>query len=467
MSLPTTNGGLLRAGLCLALVLTPPLWSSGAVAQQGQADLQSLERALIEDRAKAAALRKATETLSAEIEDLRGKAIAAAGRTQSLEDEIDQTVARLAELDRQEQEKTERLQKRRLQLARTLGALQRMALQPPEAALTRAQRPIDSARAAMLLQVAVPTLEERAGLLREELRDLAVLRAEIAIKRDGLSAARGALKTERDRLSAVLARKADLQKSTESERLETEKRIEQLAEEAVDLRELMERLEAEAERERRLAEERRLMEAQRRAEEARRAEERRLAEELRQAEARAAEKERRAAEERRLAAEARRAAEEAEAAEKAQQTARLAPPRSLRPFPEQGASLNMPMRGEIVRLYGQPGSTQGETAKGISIRGRPGAQIVAPFDGRIAYAGEFRGYGQILIIDHGERYHTILAGLDRIDAVVGQWVLAGEPVARMSDLAGRNPELYLELRRTGEAINPLPWLATNDDKVRG
>ena len=131
------------------------------------------------------------------------------------------------------------------------------------------------------------------------------------------------------------------------------------------------------------------------------------------------------------------------------------------------ASLTVPVRGEVVRLYGQEGDLPGATSKGISIRSRAGAQVVAPFDGKIAYAGPFRGYGLILIIDHGERYHTILAGFDRIDAVVGQWVLAGEPVAQMGDPAGRNPELYLELRRTGQAINPLPWLATNDDKVRG
>lgn len=125
------------------------------------------------------------------------------------------------------------------------------------------------------------------------------------------------------------------------------------------------------------------------------------------------------------------------------------------------------MRGEVVRLYGEPSELPGATTKGISIRSRPGAQVVAPFDGKVAYAGPFRGYGLILIIDHGERYHTILAGFDRIDAVVGQWVLAGEPVAQMGDPAGSSPELYLELRRTGQAINPLPWLATNDDKVRG
>jgi septal ring factor EnvC (AmiA/AmiB activator) len=127
----------------------------------------------------------------------------------------------------------------------------------------------------------------------------------------------------------------------------------------------------------------------------------------------------------------------------------------------------MPVRGRVVRLYDQESETAGAATKGISIQARSGAQVVAPFDGKVAYAGPFRGYGLILIIDHGERYHTILAGFDRIDAVVGQWVLAGEPVARMGDPTGDNPELYFELRRTGQAINPLPWLATTDDKVRG
>jgi len=106
-------------------------------------------------------------------------------------------------------------------------------------------------------------------------------------------------------------------------------------------------------------------------------------------------------------------------------------------------------------------------ARGITIETRVGAQVVAPYDGKIAYAGTFRQYGRILIIDHGERYHTLLAGLDRIDAVVGQWVLAGEPLATMGDQQSGNPELYFELRRTGQPINPLPWLASTDDKVRG
>lgn len=417
--------------LCVALTLA----AAAPLAAQ-QADLEKIERELSEDRARAAQLEAEAAALAAEVADLRDKSIAAAKRAQDLESEMTAAEETLEALAAEEAAKAEALAARRAQLGRTLGALQRLALQPPEAALARSERPIDSARAALLLRVAIPELESRAADLRAEIGDLALLRTRITLERDDLAAATAALNIERDRLSALLARKAELQEATEGEREAAAERMAQLAAEAKDLRQLAERLEAD----------RRAQEAQ--AEEA-------------QAEAAQA------------AAAAKREAEAAAAAASRQveeppaQIARLAPPADLRPFPDAQSSLTMPVRGQVVRLYGQESETPGTTAKGISIRARTGAQVVAPFDGQIAYAGPFRGYGLILIIDHGGRYHTILAGFDRIDAVVGQWVLAGEPVARMGQPAGDNPELYFELRRTGQAINPLPWLATTDDKVRG
>jgi septal ring factor EnvC (AmiA/AmiB activator) len=165
----------------------------------------------------------------------------------------------------------------------------------------------------------------------------------------------------------------------------------------------------------------------------------------------------------------RQAREQAERAVQArEETTQLAlvRPDNVRSFPDTGASLRMPARGRVVRRYGQSGGTEG-TSKGINIKARNGAQVVAPYDGQVVYAGRFRRYGQILIIEHGGRYHTLLAGLDRIDAVVGQWLFAGEPVGTLGSLQNGNPELYFELRRAGEPINPLPWLATTGDKVRG
>ncbi|MGF1594201.1 MAG: murein hydrolase activator EnvC family protein [Kiloniellaceae bacterium] len=421
-------------GLLIGLTLAMPL-----AAQQ--ADLERLQRELADDQARAEQLQAAAAALGAEIEELRARSIATARRAQDIESEMTAVEQTLSALAAEEAAKTADLAARRSQLGYTLGALQRLALQPPEAALARSERPIDSARAALLLRVAIPELEARAGSLRDELGDLAVLRARIGIERSDLAAAAAALNIERDRLAALLARKAELHQTTESEHKAAADRVARLAAEARDLQDLTERLEAE-----------------RREAEAREAAAREAA-----AQAAAAAE----AEATREVAEAAAAPASREVEQEAMQIARLTPPASLRPFPETAASLAMPVRGPVVRAYGQESETPGTTTKGISIRARAQAQVVAPFDGKIAYAGPFRGYGLILIIDHGERYHTILAGFDRIDAVVGQWVLAGEPVARMGDSAGGAPELYFELRRTGQAINPLPWLATTDDKVRG
>ena len=121
----------------------------------------------------------------------------------------------------------------------------------------------------------------------------------------------------------------------------------------------------------------------------------------------------------------------------------------------------------LISRFGQPDNARATTSKGISILTRRSAQVVSSYDGRVVYAGRFRRYGQILIIEHGGRYHTLLAGLDRIDAVEGQWVLAGEPVGMMSRVGDADPVLYLELRRGGQPINPLPWLATTNSKVQG
>ena len=119
-----------------------------------------------------------------------------------------------------------------------------------------------------------------------------------------------------------------------------------------------------------------------------------------------------------------------------------------------------------VKKGGAP-EPAGTTSKGLTIRTRPDAQVVAPYDGQVVFAGLFRGYGQILIIEHSEGYHTLLSGLSRIDAVPGQWILAGEPVGVMGSREGSAPELYVELRRNGRPINPLPWLALHNGKVSG
>jgi septal ring factor EnvC (AmiA/AmiB activator) len=145
----------------------------------------------------------------------------------------------------------------------------------------------------------------------------------------------------------------------------------------------------------------------------------------------------------------------------------LRPPEATKPFSAARGTLSLPARGPIVTRFGER-SALGLRAQGISVATRAGAQIVAPYDGRIVFAGAFRRYGQLLIIAHGEGYHTLLAGFDSIDGVVGQWLLAGEPVGKMGQQESQEkPELYIELRQNGEPMNPLPWLAATETKVSG
>ena len=155
--------------------------------------------------------------------------------------------------------------------------------------------------------------------------------------------------------------------------------------------------------------------------------------------------------------------------EQASLSGAIVPPGALSITAARGR-LPAPVRGSIIRRFHEADDS-GFDSKGLYIATRTGAQVVAPFDGRVAFAGPFRHYGLLLIITHGGGYHTLLAGLTRIDAVVGQWLLTGEPVGQMGgeDADGGNtrPTLYMELRRKGRPINPQTWLALNGRKVNG
>jgi len=114
-----------------------------------------------------------------------------------------------------------------------------------------------------------------------------------------------------------------------------------------------------------------------------------------------------------------------------------------------------PVKGNIIKKFGDM-TDAGSASKGIIIRTRANAQVISPYDGTVLFAGPFRGYGQLVIIEHGDGYHTLLAGLGRLDTAVGQSLLAGEPVGIM--VAQTQPTLYIELRKNGQPINPAGFM---------
>jgi murein hydrolase activator len=110
----------------------------------------------------------------------------------------------------------------------------------------------------------------------------------------------------------------------------------------------------------------------------------------------------------------------------------------------------MPASGRIVARFGTR-TGAGVRSRGLTIGTRPQAQVTAPAAGRIAYAGPFREYGDIVIIEHvGERL-SLLSGMERVDGVVGETVAAGTPVGRMGS---DQPRLYIELRVAGRPVDP-------------
>lgn len=119
-----------------------------------------------------------------------------------------------------------------------------------------------------------------------------------------------------------------------------------------------------------------------------------------------------------------------------------------------------PVAGTILRGWGE--RTEAGPANGVSYRAPPLARVVAPCAGRVAFAGPFRSFGVMLILDCGGGFHFVLAGLDRLDVAVGTAVQVGEPVGVMPGWdpqgGGARPALYLELRRDGLPVNPAPFL---------
>src|SRR5690606_17964166 len=146
-------------------------------------------------------------------------------------------------------------------------------------------------------------------------------------------------------------------------------------------------------------------------------------------------------------------------------------------FSSAKGALAFPAQGVRIREFGTPDSF-GSTAKGLSIATRASAQVTAPCDGTIVFAGPFRSYGELLIIDAGEGYHVLLAGMKQINVEAGQFVRAGEPIGVMGESAvssaviggiegDSRPILYVEFRSSGNSVDPSPWWAGSDEKVRG
>lgn len=450
--------------------------------------LKELESALQKGQAEQAQIRQRAAALAKESAELRSSMVSAAQAVQEHEESLSELELQLNDLATLESEKAKALDLRRQQMNGVLTALQRLAFRPSEALIAQPTSPADTVRSAILLRDVLPKIQESARSLKAELDSLTTLRDDIARQKQKISATTVNLDGEHRRLATLYQRKEQLSQEAEDASRDSEKRLQAMAAEAEDLRDLMARLEQERirrekEAAERAAAEKAAREAEIAAAKAAREAEIAAAKAAHEAEIAAAKaaKEKHDAEilaarqAKRLEEQAQRAAKAAQA--KADQAAREATAAAakaplpqpagqpLRPFSQAQGEMPFPARGSVTVKFGQT-TELGSPSRGITIATRANAQVVAPYEGQVVFSGPFRGYGLLLIIEHGEGYHTLLAGMARIDATVGQHLLPGEPVGVMGQSESK-PLLYVELRRNGQPVNPLPWLTAHKTKVTG
>jgi murein hydrolase activator len=296
-----------------------------------------------------------------------------------------------------------------------LGALERLARALPEELAFAPEGPIDRERSAILIAAAVPALQTQARSLAGDLAALTHVRHLIAARKPELDKAQAALDQANDTMATLIARRADLSAQLLSEDGKIQGAA-QFGDQASDLFDLIKQADANADEhdQDRLIQQRVPLPLKK----------------------------------------------------KGAGLIDPTKPADLRALDAAKATMLWPASGDLTKRFGEA-DRFGRPSQGVTINTNQASLVIAPFDGRVVYAGPFRSYGLILIIRHGGGYHSLLAGLGRVDVTPGQWVLAGEPVAVMAgpDDKNANAGLYLELRRDGRPVDPQSRLAARDNKA--
>ncbi|MGD9637953.1 MAG: murein hydrolase activator EnvC [Alphaproteobacteria bacterium] len=379
-------------------------------------DLAKLEEQAAAEKEESKTLKKKAESIGKEIKETRQKMIGVAREIQGQEEILSNLETKLDSLEQEQKDLITKLTKNDKRLIKLIGTLESLAMNPTETIIVQPLEPIDIIRSIGLMKDSIPSIEAYADSIKDDLKTLSSLKAMIQAQYSRISFVRTNLDIEHEEMQKLHKQRLEQKKATETEGKKAAARAKKLAEKADDLRDLLKVLE----------------------------EEKIKKEKERQAE---------------LAA---KAVKDKEKIKIKENLANKIIDDTIS-FAKARGNLPSPVRGKIVTVYGET-TKSGSHARGITIETRSNAQVIAPFDGTVLFAGSFRGYGQLLIIEHGGGYHTLLAGMNRIDVSVNQSLLAGEPVGLMSK--DKAPDLYLELRKDGQPINPLPWLSRgNNDGI--
>ncbi len=399
-----------------------------------QSELRNVQETLRASQAQRRQIELELESIRNDRARLNTALIATARKTQQAEANMAGLEIQIADSRKVETAIHKSLDSRHALIADILTGLQRMGRNPPPALLISPGDILKGIRTAMMLGGVVPELRAETLVLVADLNELGEVRTRIGTQRDQLAKEAETLTLERVRLAGLVEARqkamVDVERSLDAER----RRASELARQAATLKDLIANVERET-------------------------------------------------------GSARRGADAARRADEDHQKTVL-PRDPLKPpfgdksrttpsiaFSDAKGLLPLPVSGTMALKYGDKDSF-GSTERGVSIATQPKAIVASPCDCWVSFAGPYRTYGQLLIINAGNGYYIVLAGMERIDVEVGQFVQVGEPVAVMGDgaaktaaaiaIGARQPILYVEFRKDGAAIDPGPWWAKPEqEKVRG
>jgi len=411
----------------------PPPAASDQQRANTEMELRGVEDTLRQSEDQRRAIEAEIQSIGADRARLSAALIDTTAKVQDAERGAAAATDKLTSLSVTAAQLTGSLARRRAVIGDVLAALQRMGANPPPAILVKPGDMAEAVRAATVMGSLIPELKSEVEAARHDLDALARTRESIGRERDELTERGKALALDKTRLAALIDARQQSLASAQDALGSQHERADELAKRATSLKDLIARLDSE--KAARIA-----------------------------------------------AAAAAHAAKVAVATdiEERARAARGADPGRLKPeiaFADAKGQAPLPAAGTILKAFGDPDELGG-TERGVLLGTPAGATVSAPADGAVLFAGSYRSYGQLLIIDAGGGYYVLLAGMDRINVQSGEFVLAGEPVgvmgegsARMAAAAavgGSRPVLYIELRKDGTAIDPGPWWAKSDiEKARG
>lgn len=406
--------------------------AAAAQAEDARSQLQDIEGSISLSKKRAAELEKQVEDLSNDRARRNAELIASTQRIKKAESDVEAIQTRLDGILKSRSEVRARLDGTDDHISSLLAALERISQNPPPALIVDPSDALGAARSAMLMSAVLPKLRARAKAVSADLEHLETLRKAALEQKSGLKANLDTLQQERLRIATLIeARKKSVDQTSDA--LDAERtRGDRLAARATALKDLIDKLQKRID----------------------------------------------------AVNEAARAAREADAGHTppklSAKTIHIALANADRtapavPFSAAKGYLDLPVKGQTVTGFGADDGFGG-VSKGISIAAGSDAGVVAPADGWVLYKGPYLDYGKIVILNVGQGYTILLAGLDAISVKTGQFVKMGEPIGNLGtrapsqtlarDAGVSRPTLYIELRDNDTPIDPDGWWAANANQTQ-